>query len=381
MVTSEYLYRTLQIVDTTLRDGEQAAGVVFSIEEKKAIAKKLATMGIAEIEAGTPTMGEDEMQAVREIVELNLPVRITAWCRAKQYDIDCAHACGVTSVNISLPISDILIQALGKSEQWVMDQMTELISAARENFEFLSIGLQDASRTDMNFLLRFIERAESIGADRVRLADTVGVWDPMETYRTIRKVREHVGGLQIGFHAHNDLGMATANTIAAIRAGADSVDVTVNGLGERAGNASLDEVVMACRVSLGIDSGVESRQLVDLAVLVEQASGRVLPMNKPITGRSVFLHESGIHVHALVRDRKTYEPFEPKSVGQNDSEFVVGKHSGRAGLRHVLSREGLTIGQREEKILLEQVRRAAISQKDSLTNEHIRQLYGAAVES
>ncbi|MHC4553091.1 MAG: homocitrate synthase/isopropylmalate synthase family protein [Planctomycetota bacterium] len=375
MVSSEYLYRTLQIVDTTLRDGEQAAGVVFSLAEKKRIAQKLAAMGIHEIEVGTPACGLDEMDAISEIVEMGLPPRLTAWCRANQYDLDCAHACGLTSVHISLPVSGIHINALDKSEQWVFEQISDLVTNARENFEYLSLGLQDASRADVNFLLKFIELAQQAGVNRVRIADTVGVWDPIQTYNVISRIRKNVPDISLGFHGHNDLGMATANSIAAIRAGADCVDVTVNGLGERAGNASLDEVVMACQVALRMCSEIETRQLVDLALLVEEASNRTLPINKPITGRSVFLHESGIHVHALIKDRKTYEPFEPERVGRSGSEFVLGKHSGRAALRHILSRQGLSVDDRSEKTLLDLIRRASIQKKNSLSTDSVKELH------
>ena len=367
MVSSEYLYRSLQIVDTTLRDGEQAAGVVFSVTEKKRIAQKLAAMGIHEIEVGTPASGPDEMDAISEIVEMDLPARLTGWCRANQYDLDCAHACGLTSVHISLPVSDIHINALEKSEAWVFEQISNLAANARENFEYVSLGLQDASRADMNFLLKFIKLADKVGVDRIRIADTVGVWDPIQTYDMISRIRRHIGGMSLGFHGHNDLGMATANTIAAVRAGANCVDVTVNGLGERAGNAPLDEVVMACQVSLGMCHELDVRQLVDLALLVEEASDRTLPINKPITGRGVFLHESGIHVHALIKDRKTYEPFDPERVGQGQSEFVLGKHSGRAALRHILSRQGLSVDDHSEKTLLDLIRRASIRKKNSST--------------
>lgn len=379
MVTSDFLVRRLELVDTTLRDGEQAAGVAFSTEEKKAIAQKLAAIGIAEIEVGTPASGDAEMQAIREIVEMNLDCRLTGWCRANQYDLDCAHACGLTSVHISLPVSTIHLQALGKNKEWVLSQIQELVVYARRNFEFVSLGLQDASRADLDFLMEFVRLAETVGADRIRLADTVGVWDPMQTYQALTKVRENTSHLLIGFHAHNDLGMATANTLAAIRAGADTVDVTVNGLGERAGNACLDEVVMATRVSLGLDCGIDTQELVSLAVLVEAASGRLLPVNKPITGRSVFLHESGIHVHAMLQDRRAYEPFEPNSVGQKESEFVLGKHSGRTALRHILSKQGLSVNCTDEEMLMDLIRRSAVRHKENQCLESYARQYRTAV--
>jgi homocitrate synthase NifV len=169
--------------------------------------------------------------------------------------------------------------------------------------------------------------------------------------------------------------MATANTLAAIQGGADTVDVTVNGLGERAGNAPLDEVVMACQVCLNLDTGIDTRRLIELAVLVETASGRMLPTNKPVTGRSVFMHESGIHVHAMIRDRSSYEPFDPSSIGRMNSEFILGKHSGRAALRHILSRQGLFVDDSQEETLLELIRKAAMLRKSPVSDEQLRELY------
>lgn len=369
MVTSDFLVRSVQIVDTTLRDGEQAPGIAFSVAEKKAIAAKLAAMGVAEIEVGSPATGESEMTAISEIIRMNLPSRIIGWCRANVYDLDCAHACGLRAVHISLPVSTIQIRALEKSRQWVLDQITECVVRARRDFDFVSLGLQDASRAEMDFLLEFIKLAKEARVDRIRLADTVGVWDPIQTYETLSEIRRSTGHLKVGFHAHNDLGMATANTLAAIRAGVDAVDVTVNGLGERAGNAALDEVVMGCRVALNMDCGIDTRQLVDLAVLVENASGRTLPPNKPITGKSVFLHESGIHVHALIKDRRTYEPFAPQCVGHTESEFVLGKHSGRTALRHLLSQQGLSVDEGQKKLLLELIDKSLARQKNRTTGD------------
>ena len=369
MVTSDNIYRSFEIVDSTLRDGEQTAGVVFSLTEKKAIAQKLAMVGVSEIEVGSPAIGEEEMRAISAIVDMDLPVRLTGWCRANDYDLDCAHACGLKAVHISLPVSSIHIEALGKSHEWVVNQIVEFAAKAKKDFEYVSLGMQDASRADVGFLVELAELAQREGVNRIRLADTVGVWDPMRTYEVIKKIREHTGNLEIGFHAHDDLGMATANCIAAIRAGANSVDVTVNGLGDRAGNAPLDEVVMAAGVSLGIDCGVDNRQLVSLAVLVEGISGRTLPVNKPITGKGVFLHESGIHVHAMLKDRRTYEPFDPESIGRSESEFVLGKHSGRAALRHVLSKQGLSPSESQEHMLLSLIQQSAAMNKKEVVFE------------
>lgn len=362
------------LVDTTLRDGEQAPGVSFSFEEKFEIARMLDEAGVAEIEAGIPAMGERERAELRALTQYPFYARMTAWCRAKREDIRWAEESGFVSAHISFPASDILLHSFGKSRAWIRREMRELVAEMKDRFGFVSVGLQDVSRTVFDDVREIGECAAECGVDRLRLADSVGLWTPDQTGHVIRRLRVALPDLALGVHVHNDLGMATANSLSAVQAGAEFVDVTVNGLGERAGNAPLEQVAVALKLGADCDSGVDPQALTALCRKVAEASGRPIPVNQPITGAHVFSHESGIHVRAQLRNPKAYQPFSAEAVGRS-SRIVIGKHSGTAAVEHVLNGRGISADRDRVRGMMDQLRARAEKEGRGLSDLEVTELY------
>ncbi len=364
----------LYLVDTTLRDGEQTAGVVFANSEKIRIAKMLDEIGVNQLEVGIPTMGGDEKETIAKIAKLGLNASIMAWNRAVIDDVKESLECGVDAVAISISTSDIHIEhKLRTSRQWVLDHMTSAVKFAKKEGVYVSVNAEDASRTDIDFLIEFAKCAKEAGADRLRFCDTVGILDPFKTFDVIKRIKESID-IDVEMHTHNDFGMATANALAGFKAGANFIGVTVNGLGERAGNAALEEVVMALKHVYKYDIGIDTKRFRELSEYVSAASGRQLPSWKAIVGTNVFAHESGIHVDGALKDPHTYEIFDPDEVGL-ERQIVIGKHSGTAALINKFKEYGRTLPENEAKELLPYVRSLSIQLKRPLFDKELIYLY------
>jgi homocitrate synthase NifV len=363
--------RKIIIDDTTLRDGEQTAGVVFSLEEKKRIARMLDQIGVQELECGIPAMGAEEQASVRALVEMGLSARLITWNRAVVSDIQASIDAGVTAVDVSLSVSDLHIaHKLRKSRDWVREQLKVAVGFAKERGLYVSVGGEDSSRADLDFLVELMSIACGMGADRFRYCDTLGILDPFAMYENIRFLRQRVPDLDIEVHTHNDLGMATANAIAGLRAGATFVNTTVNGLGERAGNAALEEVVMALKHACGADPGIDTHRFVELSRFVGQASCRPVPEWKAVVGEKVFSHESGLHTDGVLKNSSNYEGFDPAEVGLS-RHLVLGKHSGSHGLTHRMHQLGIELDRIEANDLLERVRSISQRNKRPLTDQEL----------
>ena len=320
-------------------------------------------------------MGGDEKKAIKQIVKRNNNRKsIMAWNRAVVSDIEQSIDCGVDAVAISLSVSDIHIQhKLKKSRQWVLENMFNAVTFAHKNGLYISVNGEDASRADIDFLIEFINVAKQAGANRFRFCDTVGVMEPFATREKIEKIHKATN-FDIEMHTHNDFGMATANAIAGVIGGANYIGCTVNGLGERAGNAALEEVLMALKFVYGYDTDVDTTKFVEICKYVSQASGRRLPPWKAIVGTNMFRHESGIHADGALKDPKNYEAFDPAEVGLQ-RQIVIGKHSGKAAIVNKFKEYSIELTNEEANQILEEVRKVSVGLKRELFDKELVQIY------
>jgi homocitrate synthase NifV len=368
-----------RFLDTTLRDGEQAPGVVFNLADKLTICTMLEHAGICEVEIGTPAIGANDFNDIRVLTGAGFNFLTSVWCRAVEDDIRLAAKCGSDGVHISFPVSDIHLKSLGKNKKWVNDNLKQLLDIAHDSFSFVTVGAQDASRANTNFLHDFIGMADAAGAARVRIADTVGLLTPRSTTALFNPLVASFPDVLLEFHAHNDLGLATANVLSAYHEGVDFFSVTVNGLGERAGNAALEEVVMAFELGEKIKCGINTMQFTKMSQFVAGASNRPLSVSKPITGDMVLSHESGVHINSIINDRKTYQIIDAEMVGRKEDPFVFGKHSGKSSLQYFFEQNQIEISSHHCNALLTQVKEHSHNTKRSVSADELLGMYNRVI--
>ena len=367
----------VEICDVTLRDGEQTPGVSFSCEEKVKIAQMLDSVGVEVIEAGFPAVSQNEKQCVKTIANLGLNARICGFSRARESDIQTAIDCDVEMVSIFIPTSELHVRLkFKKPREQVLEDALTMIDFARDHGVQVRFAAEDASRTDLPFLKEVYRRAAEHGAVLLSFADTVGCLIPTEMFRIMTDL---VASVDRPFcaHCHNDMGCAVANTLTAAEAGAFQLHTTVNGIGERAGNASLEEVLVALRMKGNIER-YDLSHLTGLSHMVEKFSGITLPRNKPVTGELAFSHESGIHIAAILLDPASYEYFPPDMVG-SERKFILGKHTGKKALEHVMASLGCECTDRQVCRVLDLVKDHS-EHKCSITPGILRRLIRKARE-
>jgi methanogen homocitrate synthase len=368
----------IEICDVTLRDGEQTPGTAFTTDEKKRIAQELDNTGIEIIEAGFPVVSQVERDTVRDIANMGLNARVCCLSRALIPDIDLAIGCDVDMVSIFIATSELHLKyKYHKTCSEATHCALDILEYAKDHGLTVRFAAEDATRTDINILKQVFKMAEERHADYVSVADTVGILNPSTAYYLISEIKKDIK-TDICIHCHNDLGMATANTIAAAEAGAKQLHTTVNGIGERAGNASLEEVIMSLLVQYGIDK-YNTSNLLRLSRMVVEYSGIKVAKNKAVVGDHAFAHESGIHVAAILEEPSTYELFSPEMIG-GKRNLIIGKHTGTKALKGIVQIMGYDMNHDQLCKLLEKVKDCTHAKRGipcKRLEEFIREIIGS----
>ncbi len=350
------LPETIKIFDTTLRDGEQTPGVAMTVDEKIRIAKKLDLVGVDTIEAGFPVASEGEKEAAREILKLGLKAKICGLARPLKKDLDAAIDCEVDYIHTFIGTSTLHREfKLKMSKTDILNKSVEAVEYIKDHGIIAEFSAEDATRTEFDYLKEVYLAVEDAGADYINVPDTVGVMIPESMKYLISELEKEIK-IPISVHCHNDFGLAVANSLSAVEAGASQIHVTINGLGERAGNASLEEVRMALRARYGINMNMKPELLVDTSQLVSRITGVRMPPNKAIVGENAFAHEAGIHVHGVLQKAETYEPITPEIVGHT-RRIVLGKHTGANAIRSKLDEYGIELSNEQFNRVFNQVKK------------------------
>jgi isopropylmalate/homocitrate/citramalate synthase len=348
---------SIKIVDGTLREGEQTPGVIFTREEKLQIAHELDRAGVKLLDVGMPAVSAEEREAITAIADEGLKASVGVSVRMRQEEIDQAVQCHADEIFLICPVSRLHIKDRLEIDEGDLQKLAEeMITHALEKGLGINLVAEDASRADTAFLIHTLNHAHEAGARRAFICDTVGISEPFAMKTLISRVREEIPQeMRLGVHCHNDFGLATANTLAAMAAGADYPSVTVNGIGERTGNAPLHEVVVAVEKLFHRNHGIDMHRLFGLSRLVEQCSGIFITPQTPVVGLNAFRHESGIHVDGILKNSETYTGLDPSEVNRIPS-FVLGKHTGTQTIRHLLAHRGLSANEEELGKILRRVK-------------------------
>jgi 2-isopropylmalate synthase len=345
----------ITILDTTLRDGEQTPGVALTTSEKIQIAQKLDNIGINTIEVGFPRSSKGEMESAKAIKSLDLNANICGLSRVLKEDIDAVLDCDLDYIHTFIGTSQLHRDyKLKMSKEEALDKAIYAVEYAKDHGLTVEFSAEDATRTEENYLMEIYKAVESAGADYINVPDTVGVLFPSATKILIEKIKKEIK-VPVSVHCHDDFGLAVANTLTAIEAGANQAHVTVNGLGERAGNASLEEFVISLKIAYGYNLNIDTSQLFNLSEFTSKITGIKLTPNKPIVGENAFAHESGIHVHGILENASTYEPIRPEMVGHT-RKIALGKHTGANGLKSKLKDYNIEINQEQFNQIFNQIK-------------------------
>ncbi|RKP53250.1 2-isopropylmalate synthase [Cohnella endophytica] len=383
--------RRIQIFDTTLRDGEQAPGASMKPEQKIVIARQLARLGVDVIEPGFPISSPGEFQAIQQISREIQNVEICGFARCMKADIDAAVAATQDAarrrLHLFISASQIHLDfQLRKTQDQVVEMLRSMVAYGKQFVDQIEFSPMDASRSSEEFLFRVVEAAIEEGATIINIPDTMGYALPEEFGPLFTRVRQGVrGGDKVVYstHCHNDLGLAVANSLAAIRHGVTQVEVSVNGVGERAGNCSLEELVMAIETrgeSMGVETGINVEHIYETSRMVSRTMHFPISFNKPIVGRNAFQHESGIHQDGLLKNRNTYEIMDPEAMGIPRSMIILGKHSGRHAIKHRVSEFGIKLGESEIEDLYNRFKEKADELK-IVTDDVLMQLVGESTDT
>ena len=350
------LPETVRIFDTTLRDGEQTPGVALTVDEKIRIAKRLDQLGVETLEVGFPASSEGEKKAAREILKLDLNAQICGLARTLKKDLEAAVGCDVDYIHTFIGTSPLHREfKLKMSKEDILNLSVEAVDYIKDHGIIAEFSAEDATRTELDYLKEIYRAVEEAGVDYINIPDTVGVMVPSSMNYLVSELKNHLK-VPLSVHCHDDFGLAVANSLSAVEAGAEQVHATINGLGERAGNASLEEVVMALIVDYGVKMHIQTELLVGTSELVSRITGVKMPPNKAIVGENAFAHEAGIHVHGVLQKAETYEPITPEIVGHT-RKIVLGKHTGANAIKSKLTEYGIEVTDDQFNQIFNQVKK------------------------